>query len=282
MIGEAIRRVVQGHDLTGGEMEKVMGEITGRKASSEQIASFVTALRMKGETPEEISAAARVIRQRASVIRAGDDLVSIDREEITVERETILNTAKGFTQGTNTFNISTAVALVLAGGGLRIAKYGRKSVSPLCGSADVVESLGINLDLTSTQLERCVRGLGICFLYEPLVQNGLEHIVALRRKIGLRTIFNFLDPLINPAGASVQVLGVYNPDMTEMMAAVLRNLGIRRGLIVHGEDTLDEVSITGKTKVTEFTGSTLKSYVIRPEDVGLERAELVDIRGGTA
>ena len=281
MIKEALGKVVLKRDLTEGEMEEVMEEITKGSASDAQITSFITALRMKGETPEEITAAARVIKDKVSMINAGDDVVCVDREEITVERETILSTAKGFTKGTNIFNISTATAFVMAGGGLKVAKYGRKSVSPLCGCADVIEALGINLDMTSTQLERCIKEIGICFLYEPLAKNGLGHIIALREKIGIRTIFNLLDPLINPAGAKVQVLGVYEPGLTETMAMVLKNLGIKKGLVVHGEDTLDEISITGETKVTEFKDRGIKTYFIKPEDFGLQRGKLIEIKGGT-
>jgi len=280
MIKEAIGKVVLKRDLTEGEMEEVMEEITKRSASDAQITSFITALRMKGETPEEITAAARVIKNKVSRIHAGDDVVCMDREEITVERETILSTAKGLNDGTKTFNISTATAFVVAGGDLKIAKYGRRSFSPLCGCADVIEALGINLDMTSTQLERCIKETGICFLYEPLAQNGLGHIMALREKIGIRTIFNLLEPLINPAGAKVQVLGVYEPSLTETMARVLKNLGIKKGLVVHGEDTLDEMSITGKTKVTEFKDGGIKTYLIQPEDFGLKRARLIEIEGG--
>jgi anthranilate phosphoribosyltransferase len=281
MIQEAIGKVVSKNDLTEGEMGAVMREIAERNVSSAEIASFITALRMKGETPEEITAAARVLRDKASSINAGEDVVSIDREEITVERETIVSTARRSAEGTNVFNVSTATALVAAGGGLRVAKYGRKSDSSLCGSADVVEALGVNLDMTATGLERCVEHVGICFLYEPLMQNGLEHIIAIRKRIGLRTIFNVLDPLINPAGARVQVLGVYEPSSTEKMAPVLRNLGSRRGLIIHGEDTLDEISITGPTKITEFKDEGITNYVITPEDVGMKRGRLVEIKGGT-
>jgi anthranilate phosphoribosyltransferase len=235
---------------------------------------------MKGETPEEITAAARVIKEKVSMIHGGEDVVCMDREEITVERETILSTAKGFTEGTKTFNISTATAFVVAGGGLKVAKFGRRSTYPLCGCADVIEALGIHLDMTSTQLERCLKEIGICFLYEPLTQNGLGHITALREKIGIRTIFNLLEPLINPAGAKVQVLGVYEPNLTETMATVLKNLGVEKGLVVHGEDTLDEISITGKTKVTEFREGQVKTYFIKPEDFGLKRGKLMEIEGG--
>ena len=281
MINEAIGKVVLKEDLTEEEMEEVMKEITMRTASTGEIASFITALRMKGETPEEITAAAKVIKDKASAINVGDDLVCLDREEITVERETIISTTKGVADGTTIFNISTATALVVAGGGLKVAKYGRRSASPLCGCADVIEALGINLDMTSTQLERCIDEVGICFLYEPLVQKGMEHIIAIRKKIGIRTIFNLLDPLINPAGAKIQVLGVYEPSLTEKMATVLKNLGIKKALVVHGEDTLDEISITGRTKVTEFKDGGMKSSFIKPEDFGMKRGKLSEIKGGT-
>jgi anthranilate phosphoribosyltransferase len=204
----------------------------------------------------------------------------MDREEITVERETILSTAKGLNEGTKTFNISTATAFVVAGGGFKVAKFGRRSAYPLCGCADVIETLGINLDLTPTQAERCLKEIGICFLYEPLSQNGLRHVTSLREKIGIRTIFNLLEPLINPAEAKMQVLGVYEPRLTETMATVLKNLGIKRGLVVHGEDTLDEISITGETKVTEFKDGGIRTYLIKPEDFGLKRGRLIEIEGG--
>lgn len=281
MIKEGIRKVVSKKDLTGAEMEAVMREMTSRDASSEQIASFITALRMKGETPEEITAAAKVIKEKASSINVEGDVVSLDREEITVESETVLRTAQGADKGTNVFNISTAAALVVAGGGLKVGKYGKKSDSGLCGSADVVEALGIGLDMTSTQLERCIEEVGICYLYEPLVQKNLDHLIAIRKKVGLRTIFNLLDPLLNAAGARIQVLGVYEPGLTEKMASVLKNLGIRRGLTIHGQDTLDEISNTGWTKITEFDGEEIRTYLIEPEDFGMKRATLADISGGT-
>ncbi len=281
MIKEAIGKLVLKENLTEKEMEEVMREITMGGASTAQIASFITALRMKGETPEEITAAAKVIKGKASGIQVGDDGVNLDREEITVERETILDTADRLSKGTNIFNISTATALVVVGGGLKVARYVKKSVFPLCGCADVIETLGVNLDMTSTQLERCFKALGLCFLNEHLVQNGLEQIRAIRKKIGIRTLFNLLDPLINPTGARVQVLGVYEPNLTETMATVLKNLGIERGLVIHGEDTLDEISVTGKTKVTEFKDGGIKTYFIKPEDFGMKRGKLVEIKGGT-
>jgi len=281
MIKEAIGKVVSRENLTAKEMEEAMGEITAKRASTAQIASFLTALRMKGETPEEVTAAAKVLKEKSLKMSLGEDSVCLDREEITVEGETILSTAKGFSGGTTIFNVSTATALVVAGGGQKVAKYVRKSLHPLCGCADVIETLGINLDMTSTQLERCFKTLGICFFHEHLVHNGLENVIAIRKKIGIRTLFNLLDPLINPGGATVQVLGVYDPDSTETMATVLMRLGIKRGLVIHGEDTLDEMSITGKTKVTEFKDGEMRNYFIQPEDFGMKRGKSAEIEGGT-
>jgi anthranilate phosphoribosyltransferase len=281
MIREAIRKVVLKGDLSREEMEEVMKEIMTGSASPAQIASFLTALRMKGETSEEMTTAAKAIKARVSGFHVGEDVLCLDREEITIESETILRTSKGLSGGTNIFNVSTATALVVAGGGLKVAKYGRKSASPLCGCADVTEALGINLDMTSTQLERCIKEIGICFIYEPFTKNGLRHIIDIREKIGIRTMFNLLAPLINPAGAKIQVLGVYEPGLTERMAKVLENLGIKKGLVVHGEDTLDEISITGETKVTEFKNGEVKTYLIKPEDFGMKRRKLDEIRGGT-
>lgn len=281
MIKEAIGKLVLKENLTTDEMRETMEEIITKRASTAQIASLLTALRMKGETSEEITAAARALKEKSLKMDLGGNSVCLDREEITVERETILSTAKGLSGGTVIFNVSTATALVVAGGGQKVAKYVRRSLHPFCGCADVIEALEINLDMTSTQIERCFKTIGICFLHEPLVHNGLENVISIRKKIGIRTLFNLIDPLINPGGAKVQVLGVYDPDLTEKMASVLMNLGIERGLVIHGKDTLDEISITGETKVTEFKNGELRSYFIKPEDFGMKRSALVEIRGGT-
>ncbi len=281
MIKEAIGKLVRGGHLTRGEMREVMKEIVSKKASTAQIASFLTALRMKGETAEEITAGAEVIREKSLRIPLGEEIVCLDREEITVEGETILKTAKGDSGETTIFNISTATALVVAGGGLRVAKYVRKPAPPLCGCADVIEALGVHLDLTPSQIERCFRTLGICFFHDHLIHNGMDHLIALRKKIGIRTLFNLLDPLMNPAGATIQILGVYEPNLTETMATVLSNLGVRKGLVVHGKDTLDEISITGETKVTEVREEGMKSYTISPEDFGMRRRGIDEIKGGT-
>lgn len=281
MIKEAINKVILKKDLSPKEMKDVMKEILSKEATTEQIASFVTALRMRGETVDEITSAAEVFKEKILKIHGGQEAICLDREEITVERETILKTTNVFGAGTNIFNISTATAFVIAGGGLKVARTVKKSISPYCGCADVVEALGINLEMTRTQLERCLNEIGICFIYEPLTQNGLEHILSIRRRIGIRTIFNLIDPILNPVDAKFQLLGVYEPDLTEKMAFVLKNLGIKRGLVFYGDDTLDEISITGKTKITEISGNEVKSYFIEPDDFGLKKVKIDEIRGGT-
>ncbi len=281
MIKEAINKLTLRQDLNGDEMKEVMIEILSEMATPSQVASFITALRMKGETAEEIASAAEVFREKISKIHCDKDVICLDREEITIERETILKTTNSIKGGTHIFNISTATAFVIAGGGLNVAKTVRKSFSPFCGCADVIEALGIELELTRTQLERCLNEIGICFIYETLFQNGLEHILSVRKGIGIRTIFNLIDPLINPAEAKFQLLGVYEPGLTEKMASVLRNLGIKRGLVFYGEDTLDEISITGKTKMTEIHGDEIKSFFIAPEDFGMNKARVNDLEGGT-
>jgi len=281
MIKEAIHKVILRKDLTEKETEEVMREILSKDATNEQIASFVTGLRMKGETIEEITGSARVFQDKIPKITDQKEVICLDREDITIERETILKTTGRLDGGTNIFSISTAAAFVIAGGGVKVAKTVRRSFSPFCGCGDVVEALGINLDMTRTQLDRSLNEIGICFIYEPLIQNGLTHILNIRRVIGIRTIFNLVDPLINPAGAGFQLLGVYDPDLTEKMAFVLRNLGIKRGLVFYGEDTLDEISITGRTKITEVNDDGIRSYYIEPEDFGMRKANPIDIKGGT-
>ena len=206
MIKEAISKVVGREDLTEKEMEMAMEEIMTGRATSAQIGSFITALRMKGETVDEITGAARVMRTKAMKVRLNNHLLNIDRDEINVEDETVLDTCGTGGDGTNTFNVSTATAFVAAGAGVKVAKHGNRAVSSHCGSADVLENLGVNLDITSTDVERCIREVGIGFLYAPLFHGAMKYAAGPRREIGIRTIFNLLGPLTNPAGASVQVL----------------------------------------------------------------------------
>jgi anthranilate phosphoribosyltransferase len=282
MIKEAIARVVRGEHLKEVEMEQVMEEIMTGAATPAQIGSFVTALRLKGETVDEITGAARVMRAKAARIFSKDQQVSIDRDEINIEDETVLDTCGTGGDGTNTFNISTASAFVAAGAGVRVAKHGNRAVSSQCGSADVIEDLGIKLDITPADVETCIREIGIGFLFAPLFHGAMKHAAGPRREIGIRTIFNLLGPLTNPAGASAQVLGVYDPALTEKMAQVLNRLGTKEAFVVCGEGTFDEISICGPTRISHLKQGEVKTFALTPEEVGLKRADPEEIRGGNA
>ncbi len=282
MIKEAIARVVEGQDLTEAEMVEVMNEVMGGEATPAQIASFITALRLKGETVPEITGAARVMRERATPIRVGAAL-DIDREEINLDRETILDTCGTGGSGTRSFNISTTVAFVVAACGVKVAKHGNRSVSSACGSADVLEALGVNLNITPERVEKCIATLGVGFLFAPALHGAMKHAIGPRREIGIRTIFNILGPLTNPAGADRQVLGVYREELVETLARVLIQLGCRRGFVVHGFDGMDEVTLTGPTRVGEITGGgEVRLFTVEPEDFGLRRCELSALQGGDA
>ncbi|NVM57412.1 MAG: anthranilate phosphoribosyltransferase, partial [Desulfobacterales bacterium] len=184
--------------------------------------------------------------------------------------------------GTNTFNVSTTAAFVVAGGGLKVAKHGNRSVSSQCGSADVLETLGVNLDMTPEVVEECIRGIGIGFLYAPKLHGAMKYAIGPRREVGIRSIFNVLGPLTNPARANVQVLGVYEAGLTSALAEVLRRLGIASALVVFGEGSFDEISIVGPTQVSELRDGMIRNYCIQPEDFGLARADISDIQGGDA
>jgi anthranilate phosphoribosyltransferase len=282
MIKEAIAKVVRGESLTEEESEVTMNEILNGKATSAQIGSFLTALRMKGESIDEITGAARAMRARAMRIKINNHVVNIDRDEINVETETILDTCGTGGDGTNTFNVSTATALVVAGGGIKVAKHGQKTESNHCGSANVLEALGLNLDISRTEVERCIREVGIGFLYAPLFYGAMKYPAGPRREIGIRTLFNLLGPLTNPAGATTQILGVYSPDLTEKMVHVLNRLGAREGFVVCGEGTFDEISICGPTRVSHLKDGEINTFNITPEAYGLEKADPEDIKGGDA
>jgi anthranilate phosphoribosyltransferase len=272
MIREAIARVVEGQHLTMEEMTLTMEEITSGQATPAQIASLITALRLKGETVEEITAAARVMRDKAvpiKVARGPDAPVLVD------------------TCGTggdqiHTFNISPATAFVVAGAGVRVAKHGNRSVSSSCGSADVCEALGINLDLSPEEVARSVDEHGIGFLFAPALHGTMKHAIGPRREIGIRTIFNILGPLTNPAGAEVQILGVFRKDLPGVMAEVLGKLGCRRALVVHGEDGMDEITTTGSSHVAEWHDGRVRQYKVHPEDFGIPVGTIDEIRGGNA
>ncbi len=279
---EMIQEVVQGKDLSEEEMISVMEEIMEGKATDAQIGAFITALRMKGETIAEITGAARVMRAKATPIRIQNSAVSIDRDEINVDRETIVDTCGTGGDGTNTFNVSTTTALVAAGGGLKVAKHGNRSVSSQCGSADVLEALGVNLDVTPEVVEECIRSIGIGFLFAPKLHGAMKYAIGPRREVGIRSIFNVLGPLTNPAKANVQVLGVYESGLTSIMAEVLNHLGSTSALVVFGEGSYDEISIVGPTQVSELRDGAISNYSIEPEDFGMTRADISDIRGGDA
>jgi anthranilate phosphoribosyltransferase len=253
----------------------------GGEATPAQVGSFITALRMKGETIEEITGAARVMRDHATPIRVGKAL-GIDREEINLDRETILDTCGTGGSGTKSFNISTTVAFVVSACGVKVAKHGNRSISSACGSADVLEALGVNLNVTPQQVETCINEIGIGFLFAPALHGAMKHAIGPRREIGIRTIFNILGPLTNPAGADRQVLGVYDESLVEVLAKVLVKLGCRRGFVVHGMDGMDEVTLTGPTRVGEIRDGAVTLSTIEPEDFGLRRCTLTDLQGGDA
>ncbi|MBW1710077.1 MAG: anthranilate phosphoribosyltransferase [Deltaproteobacteria bacterium] len=280
MITQAITEVIEGRDLSDEMMTGAMEEIMGGQATPAQIAALIVGLRVKEETVTEIAASARVMRRFATKIQLGNNLVNVDREEINLDNETIVDTCGTGGDGTRTFNISTATAFVVAGAGLRVAKHGNRAVSSQCGSADVVEKLGIRLDLTPAEVEKAIEEVGIGFLYAPLFHGAMAHAAPVRREIGVRTIFNILGPLTNPAGAHVQVLGVYREDLTEKLARVLGELGSREAFVVHGEGSMDELSIIGRTRIAHLKKGRVNSFDLTPEDVGLSPAPIEDIQGG--
>jgi anthranilate phosphoribosyltransferase len=237
---------------------------------------------MKGETVEEITGAAKAMRAKTKKIKLDQPLINIDRDEINVEEETILDTHGNEANGTQTFNISTATALVVAGAGINVAKYGNWALSKQCGSADVLISLGVNLDINLADLERCIQDIGIGFLYAPLFHGAMKAVAGPRQEVGLRSIFNLLGPLTNPAGATAQVLGIYDARLTGKMAEVLQRLGTRQAFVVCGEETFDEISICGATQVSELKNGEIKTFEMTPEAFGFKRATPEAIRGGDA
>ncbi len=265
----AIDKVVNRTDLTEDEMLGVMEAIMDGRVSPAQIAAFITALRMKGETIAEITGAARCMRAKALPLRVTEDRPLID------------------TCGTGgdhsfTFNISTTTAFVAAATGACVAKHGNRSVSSLCGSADVLEKLGITIDLTPDDVSRCITEAGIGFLFAPAFHGSMKHAAAPRREVGIRTIFNILGPLTNPAGASRQLLGVYDGQLCEKLAVSLIRLGTDRAMVVHGLDGLDEITVTTETEVSEVSGGKVQSYVLDPREFGIPFHPADDLRGGDA
>jgi anthranilate phosphoribosyltransferase len=278
-ITEGIKRVVEGLHLTRAEAESIMSEIMAGKATDAQIASFLTALRMKCETVDELIGFAKVIRAKAALVRPQS---MVGTAFSGTDREMLVDTCGTGGDATGTFNISTATAFVVAGAGIRVAKHGNRSVSSLCGSADVVEALGIRLNLPADSVARCIDEAGIGFLYAPLLHEAMRYVVLVRREMKIRTVFNLLGPICNPACASAQVLGVYNEDLTEIMAQVLCELGTERAFVVHGSDGLDEITISGESKISEVRDGGVHTYYVTPEDFGIARAPISAIQGGDA
>lgn len=265
MIKEAINMVVNNISLLETEMALCMQEIMEGKATDAQIGAFLTALRIKGETVEEITGAARIMRQKSATIKAPEE---------------VLDTCGTGGDMARTFNISTTTAFVVAGAGVPVAKHGNRSVSSQSGSADVLEALGVKIDLPPEKVEKCLFETGFGFLFAPLFHPAMKYAIGPRREIGMRTIFNILGPITNPAGAKRQILGVFANKLTETLARVLGNLGATDVMVVHGEDGLDEVSISGRTKVSRFKGGDVENFFIEPEDFGLWRNKIELIQGG--
>lgn len=273
MIQDTLRKIGAGEDLTRAEADGAMEQILSGHATDSQIAELLGALRIKGETVDELVGFATAMRRYATKIFPSN---YARRGEPLVDTCGTGGDAKG------TFNVSTAAAFVVAGAGVRVAKHGNRSISSKCGSADVLEALGVRIDLEPEQVARCIDEMGIGFLFAPAMHAATRHAMQARRELGGRTVFNLLGPLTNPAGASAQVAGVYRADYTELMARALGELGVERAFVVHGVDGLDEISIGGETGVAELRDGAVRSYTVVPEDFGLRRAPLEAILGGDA
>lgn len=267
-IQAAIAKIVEGEHLARHEARDVMTNIMEGAATAAQIGSLVTALRMKGETIEEITGFAEIMRSKSNRVHT--------------QQHDLLDTCGTGGDGADTFNISTTSALVAAAGGIRVAKHGNRAMSSKSGSADVLEALGVSIQLNSVQAALCLKKVGICFMFAQQYHQSMKYAAVPRREIGIRTIFNLLGPLTNPAGADRQLLGVYDRSKTELIAHVLQALDLKRGLVVASFDGLDEISISAATQVTELKDGKIRSYEVTPDDLGLRASSLKDIVGGDA
>jgi anthranilate phosphoribosyltransferase len=290
MILDALHRIAnRGESLARAEAREVMAEVLAGNCTDAQIAALLMALRMKGETVEEIVGFAEAIRAAATPLPISSDgaldLSGTGRDalaETSFADSSLVDTSGTGGDASGTFNISTATAFVTAGAGVRVAKHGNRSISSKCGSADVMEALGVNIQLTPERAAECLREVGICFLYAPDLHSSMKQVQKVRRELRLRTMFNLLGPLTNPAHASGQVVGVYALDMVEKLAEALSMLGLHRALVVHGLDGLDEITITGPTRVAEARDGSVRTYEVDPEEFGMKRATLAEISGGDA
>jgi len=280
MILDALHKIANhGSSLTREESRAVMSEVLRGEATDAQIAALLVALHMKGETVEEIVGFAQAIREEAAPLRT-EDGEALDLSG--TGREALVDTCGTGGDASGTFNISTAVALVIAGAGVKVAKHGNRGISSKCGSADVIEALGVNINLPVARLAACLHQTGIAFLFAPALHSAMKYVQPARRELRLRTVFNLLGPLTNPARASAQVVGVYSDDLVEKLAVALRELGLRRALVVHGSDGLDEITISGPSKVAELRDGSVRVYEVAPQDFSLQRAPLDAIGGGDA
>ena len=266
MIKEAISLLVKRNDLTTEMMTAVMEEIMTNEATDAQKASFLTALAMKGETIDEITAAAKVMRSHCERFLNDMDVLEI------------VGTGG---DGSNTFNISTLSAIVASAAGIPVAKHGNRAASSKCGTADCLEALGVKIDIAPALSAQLLKDIDICFLFAQKYHTAMRFVGGVRKEMGIRTLFNILGPLANPAGANMQLLGVYSEDLIEPLAHVLRNLGVKRAMVVYGTDSIDEISLSAPTKVCEFRGDNFKTYEITPEQYGFTRCAKEDLVGGT-
>jgi anthranilate phosphoribosyltransferase len=262
-----INRLVNGENLTESQMTYAVTKIMEGRVSEVHMAGFLTALRVKGETSEEISSGARVMRKKAVQIDLGD-------------RYTVDTCGTGG-DGANTYNISTASAFVAAAGGAAVVKHGNRSVSSQSGSADVLEVLGVNINITPERVKECIEKINLGFLYAPAFHSSMKYVAGVRKQLGFRTVFNILGPLTNPAKANGQVLGVFHENLTELMAEAMKSLEAEHVLVVHGLDGLDEITVTNRTKISELKDGKINSYYIEPEDFGIKRSVKKEVEGGT-
>lgn len=280
MILDALHRIAtHRQSLAREEAREVMTEVLAGKCSDAQIAALLVALHMKGETVEEIVGFAEAIREAAVPLELHSERI-LDTSG--TGRDALVDTCGTGGDASGTFNISTATAFVVAGAGVHVAKHGNRSVTSKCGSADVMESLGVNINLSTEQISACLQQIGIAFLFAPAMHSAMKHVQVARRELRLRTVFNLLGPLTNPARATCQVVGVYSVELVEKLAEALGMLGARRALVVHGMDGLDEITITGSTRIGELRNGQVRSYEVTPEEFGLAPASLEDISGGDA
>lgn len=280
MITDVLHRIANHRQsLTRDEARGVMAEVLAGECTDAQIAALLVALHMKGETVEEIVGFAEAIRHAATPLPVHrNSTVDVSG----TERDALVDTCGTGGDASGTFNISTVTALVVAGAGVRVAKHGNRSVTSKCGSADVMEALGVNISLSAARVAACLDEVGIAFLFAPAMHSAMKYVQPARRELRLRTVFNLLGPLTNPAQASAQVVGVYSAELVEKLAEALSMLGVRRALVVHGNDGLDEITITTSTRIAEVRDGAVHSYEVTPEEFGLQQATMNDISGGDA